>query len=400
VKINMALSRYEQNLGALMAAAPVTAVRHGLLGFVHDAVAESAPWMAEDLELAAVPLCAELDVPSLYDVPLAMHSKQGRPSNRVLTSVTTPEMVEALVVSLNQLGYSRARDLAIRWGPRSGALDAVVPLLTDDVAARRELVDALRLRAVEILDGWGAYGLHLAPEETFVDGRTMMVAARVWQVPTLTGSMGPIPVAAAALYPNRLGRSAGAVACSKINGALRTKVPPELVQEALALLVAIGESITTEEMSKSDMAAARKGSLPVRVRLGEPLSAMSTNVHSWWPVFSAWGSSERREKIQKSIIALPTAWKLSTAEADVLLWALTRVGAFLGVAASFAKHGVYVNEPDWGAHVESEFPTWDAGARSVWSLMQRGRRAPLRTDMPDGGLPRLDVASAWPWRAV
>jgi hypothetical protein len=140
---------------------------------------------------------------------------------------------------------------------------------------------------------------------------------------------------------------------------------------------------------------AMSGELPLQVRCGMPVSDVMVDVHGWWSIFSAWGSSARR-----GAVAIPTAWRLSPAQADVVMWSLCGVAVRLALAASAPSVLARSMRPfDWSAHVVARSPEWLAGAGSVWSLMQRGRAPKDRTVMPEGLLPSLSDASSWPWRS-
>lgn len=393
--IKMTLGHYGDNLAALLHGSPYTAARYGVLGFVHDALTEQTPWFATAIEQAAAKLLAELGVPTVYDVPRALFEREGRPPARITEALRSPDMVEALTDGLFQLGYADLSDQVALWSAASAVAGG--PLAEEGRATRWELLEQLLTRAEEILVKWRQMGVRLAPEEARVDGRTLAVAARVWQIPLINGEMAAAPTATAALYPNRLGRSAAVVAHSRINDALRSTAPDAAVTEPLALLVAIGESITTVNMNRKDMGLASKGGLKVSVRNGRALSDMSLSPHAWWPVFSAWGSSERRKEI-----VVPTAWRLTPAQADVLVWLLCRVAAQLAVAASAPPAVARVLAPfDWAGHVAAKTPEWAVGVESVWALMQRGRKPSVRSVMPQTPgalLPPLGEVASWPWR--
>lgn len=397
MKINITERDFGEGLRALLTSTPVTAARNGVLAFIHGAVREPCGWFADDIETAAIPLLTELGVETVYDVPAALAARQGRPPTRIVEALRTPALVESLMGALAQLGYSDLRSVVAQWGPTSVEPGAVIPLTESAVAQRGALADALRLRAREILDGWIELKLHIVKGDTCGDGRSLATASRVWQVPLINGVIsGPSPTATAALYPNRLGRSAAVVACSRINGALGTIADPGPVDEALAMLVAIGEAVSRSDDEPRFHTLSRKGMLPVLVRNGAPMTDMTCNVHAWWPVFAAWGASARSE-----LITVPTAWRLSTAEADVIVWALTGVAVRLAVAASAPLlAGRYVTPPNWAEHEAQHLPAWCEGAATVWSLMQRGRRPNARTEFPGAPLPRLDAVTSWPWRST
>jgi hypothetical protein len=398
VKIKLTLSHLDEHLGALLASSPVTAARHGLLGLVHDALLEDTAFLADVLTDGASDVLAELGVATVYDVPAALRAREGRPPTRIVSALRSPAMVDALHRCLFQVsgGNADVSALALQWGPLSDEPASVVPLRRDDLAARTELVDQLRVRTTEIIAGWRQAQMGLARGGRAMDGRTLATAARVWQIPLVTGALPEVaPTATAALYPNRLGRSAAAVVFSRINAAIDAYVggfDVSAIFEPLALLVAIGEAISVSAFTDAHRTLAMKGGLPVRVRCGEPLTDMALDVHSWWPVFSSWGSSARRDAV-----AIPTAWRLSTAEADVLVWALCSVAVRLAVASTAPRSSSL--SFDWPAHVAEKLPQWEAGAASLWSLMQRGRRVEKRTEWPATIFPVAKDASTWPWRS-
>jgi hypothetical protein len=394
--INMTESDFGRNLTALLTQPPVRALKGGALGFVTSAVPQDTPWVADRIHKAAVDLLTSLDVGSIYDVPDGLARLKGRPPKAVIDAMRSPDLVDAVRGGLCQLGYPDLMDLVSAWGPTGEGPMATVELSASTLRERTELVDALRVRAQEILAAWGAAGLEIGVGSTRVDGRTLAVAARVWQIPLVTGQGGDAPMSVSALYANRLGRSAAAVAFMKIAQAAATHAPVEAVSGPLALLVALGEAIMPGDPdSEVIRVAASKGELQPCVQVGGPVVDRSLDVHRWWPIFSAWGSSERR-----GAVPFPTAWRLSTAQADVFLWVLTRVAVALAVAASAPRRAGYLLVPfDWAAHVEREAPAWVQGADAVCSLMQRGRLPQLRTEMPGGLLPDLGDAGAWPWRA-
>jgi hypothetical protein len=401
VKIKLTLSHLDEHLGALLASSPVTAARHGLLGLVHDALMADAPFMADVLTEGAADVLTELGVATVYEVPAALRARQGRPPTRIVSALRSPDMVDALHRCLYQVsgGNPDVSALALEWGPLSDDPGAVAPLRRDDLGARTELVDQLRVRTAEIIAGWRQAQMGLARGGRAMDGRTLATAARVWQIPLVTGELPEVaPTAAAALYPNRLGRSAAAVIFSKVNAAISANVggfDVSAIFEPLALLVAIGESISIADFTDTHRKLALKGALPVRVRCGEPLTDMALDVHSWWPVFSSWGSSARRDAV-----AIPTAWRLSGAEADVLVWALCSVAVRLAVASTAPRSGTAsITRFDWSAHVAEKSPQWEAGAASLWSLMQRGRQVEKRTAWPETIFPALKDAATWPWRS-
>lgn len=323
MKINMTERGYGRNLGALLALSPVRAARGGALGWLSEALLDQTPFLAERIETAAAELIRILGVDTVLGIPDGLAKLPGRPPAKVIAALRSSDMVEALCMGLDQLNFPELRELVAQWGPTDDSESGAVPLRPQGLAERAELVDALRERAVQILAAWSEVSLEIDQGGLRVDGRTLATAARVWQVPTLTGSMQPAPTAAAALHPNRLGRSAAAVAFMKVNGALASEAPIDVVAPSLALLVALGEAITPiDPDSEAVRVQAHKGGLPVTVRSHGPVRDLACDVHAWWSFFASWGASERR-----SAILTPTAWRLSPAEADVIVWTLTRVAA-------------------------------------------------------------------------
>lgn len=395
MKIDMTESDFRVGLTALLALPPVRALKGGALSFISGAVGEQTPWVAARVHEAAADLLAVLEVDSIDEVPTALAKLEGRPPKKVIATIRSADMVEGLRAGLCQLGFMDLMEQVAQWGPAGAGVMLTEPLPAKALLDRTELIDALRARAQEILTAWGRAGLEIGVGAVRVDGRTLATAARAWQIPLVNGTMGPAPATASALYANRLGRSAAAVAYSKINEAITTHAPIEAVSEPLALLVALGEAITPmDPNSEQSRVQASKGGLRVGVRNGMPVRARSMDVYGWWPVFSAWGSSERR-----GVIPFPTAWRLSAAEADVILWALTRVAAALAIAASAPRRAGHLLTPfDWAGHAARETPMWEQGASSVCELMQRGRLPQLRSEMPSGPLPSLADGGAWPWR--
>lgn len=395
MKITMTESDFGHGMAALLAFTPVRALRSGALSFIAGAIPEQTPWVATRIHEAAVHLMSLLDVDSIHEVPDGLAKLKGRPPKAVVAAIRDPDLVEALRDGLFQLGYTDLMELVAQWGPAGEGVLSTVPLSVRGLVERTELIDALRTRAQEILAAWGKSGLEIGVGAVRVDGRTLGIAARVWQIPLINGAMGPAPMAASALHANRLGRSAAAVAFSKIDESVATHAPVDAVSGPLALLVALGEAITpVDPDSEQVRVQASRGALRVCVRNGLPVHGRSMDVYGWWPLFSVWGGSERR-----GAIPFPTAWKLSPAEGDVILWVLTRVAAALAVAASAPRRAGHLLMPfDWAGHVAKESPVWEQGASSVCTLMQRGRLPQLRSEMPSGPLPRLADGGAWPWR--
>lgn len=413
---NITLRNGEHHLRALLRHSPFTAARNGVLAVVHDGlVSIDALPAAEDLSEAAAPLTSVLDVPDLDAVDGALCALNGRPPAAVSRALTSPRLVSTLCHSLDMLGAADCSDQVARWGPRNPDRPGeALPLEVADRASRWELVSALRVRTAELLAAWRARGMIISAELANVDGRSLTAAARTWQVPMITGTLPPAPEAAAALHPNRLGRTAATVAYSRIGSLVRSPAPDAAVFEPLALMVAVGEAVSVEDLgtaregdgeigmmswNSSSAQAAVRGQLPVQVRDGHPVRDEAADLNVWWSVFSSWGSTSKR-----LATAIPTAWRLSAVEADVLVWAMCSAAARIATAASMpsedaavrklgVRHGV-----SWEDHWAAEFPRWEAGARSVWVLMQKGRRFESRTPWPMLLAPAVDTESSWPWR--
>jgi hypothetical protein len=381
-------------------------IRDALVGTEHPAI-------ARELERTAVPLARALAVETLDEIDGAMRALKGRPPIGVTRALADPEFVTVLVDSMEVMGWSDLALRAARWGARNprNPLEAL-PLAGDALAQRADLLGQLRLRAEELRTGWREAGAMLNGDAVFVDGRSLAAAARAWQIPMITGEVPEKPTATAVLHPNRLGRTAAIVAFAQLPKVVRSTAPDAVIFESLALMVAVGESITRWVPSNeqrglmvwdaSTVTAATRGELPVRVRVGEPVEPESANLSMWWPVLSAWGATSKR-----AATAMPTAWRLSEVEADVLVWVLCSCAARLGVAASMpapvrsVRPWAAPTPVTWEQHWSEESRKWEMGVRSVWGLMQSVRRFESRTAYPeDGSLAwALDDDSLWPWRA-
>jgi hypothetical protein len=392
VKINTTVSHLDHHIGALLHSSPVTAVRHGLLGVIHDHAGGEVPALAAQLDRACMPLYELLGVEDVYGIPAALRAREGRPPKRVLAALRHPDVIHALCRAFDQLALPE--DLYRRveaWGPQD--VGGVVPLSAEGLYRRSELVGALRRRAGEILAAWRTVGVRWPVESVGVDGRTLTAAARAWQIPMVNGELLPAPESMAPRYANRVGRCAAAVAFARYRDAHRASCPPEAFFEPLALLVAVGEAISREDRRHSDHAKALRGYVAVEIPPpGAPVRDSAMTVPQWWPVFSAWGASGRREAS-----AIPTAWRLSTAEGDVLVWALCSVAVRLAVAATMPPWSDrLVAPPAWGEHVASALPAWEVGARHLWGLMQSTRDVSRRTEFPGLLFPGAGRES-WPW---
>jgi len=406
------LHRGEHYLNALLCHSPVTATRMGVLAMVHDAlVAGGRASTAEQFAEAARPLACALRVTDVYEVDAALRALKGRPPAAVARALTDSQLIDMLCTSLDSLGCMQLSDRVARWGPRDpGDPLEALPLVGDAYAQRHELMQTLQARTQELLDTWRREGMQVSAQAASIDGRSILAAARAWQVPMINGTIPAIPASASALHPNRLGRTAVVVAYSNLSAAVRSTAPDTPIFEALALLVAVGESITPPTYAgereglvvfdnTSVLARARRGELSVRVRLGEPIEAESCNVDYWWPVFSAWGATSK-----KLAERYPTAWKLSEAEADVVVWALCNVAVTLAIAGAMPGRqselktlGPSSASVDWRQHRVEWLPKWAAGVQSVWGLMQRARRFEDRTGCPVALMPPLESPELWPW---
>jgi hypothetical protein len=398
---NITLRNGEAHLTALLRATPVTAARNGVLGVLYDAMVSQKMALAPELLKASAPLCAELECADLYGAAEALSALDGRPPKRVTSALRSPEMVTVMRAALDMLELWDLSDRVAAWGPQSATgPGSVLPMSANACAQRTALVDALRARALELQTEWTRLGLGLSPGPLMVDGRSLLAAARAWQLPLITGELPPPPIATAAMHPNRLGRTAAVVIYSRLGQALRAKVPDEELVEPLALLVAVGEAISSpRRRGVHRTAEAMHGLVKVAVRNGLPIDDESLGVDTWWPVFDSWGSSSRAVAM-----AIPTAWRLTDAEGDVLVWALCSVAARIAAVSSVPAEvrNVRVLAPvvadPWPAHREVELPNWEAGARSVWSLMQQPRRFEARTTWPGCISPSLGTDYSWPWR--
>jgi hypothetical protein len=388
------------HLARLLNHSPVTAARNGVLNMLYDALTSANPPvpMYEELATAAAPLCAALGVPDLESVPDALCALEGRPPRAVAAAVRSPELVTAMRDSLDMLDLPSLASRVAQWGPMNPAdpPSSALPLSKAGRAARGELVAQLRERTAELMAEWIRVDVQMCPGAA-TDGRARAAAARAWQVPMITGSVPALPQASAALHPNRLGRTAAVVAYSSLPKAMSDacSAPSRWVFEAVALLVAVGESLRPENWMPGAWGS-RDGSARVAVRTGESISLESHGPDAWWPVFDAWGTHQVR--IAKSI---PTAWKLTTVEADVVVWALCSAAVRLATAASapLKMLGRSVVEPvdPWPAHRDVELPRWTQGARSVWALMQSARPFQEWTAWPELMTPELGVDHSWPW---
>jgi hypothetical protein len=419
---NITLAHGERHLRVLMNATRLTAVRYGLLDALSDAVTTGGyDDLATSLSEAAAPLCAALEVTELPDVPYALQSMTGRPPRRVMTALRGEALAWAVSRSFDVVGLYELADRARTWSPEAARGLNPGSLSADALAERRSLADSLRVRAREIYAAWLKVpgGVDLAPSMV-MDGRALTAAARAWQLPLLNGTMQPAPMATAALHPNRLGRTAAIVAFSRAREALSSSrcVPDVLVFESVALLIAVGEAISgPNDLDNKASRSRRKylrgehGVVPVQVPLGESVNVRSGAVGEggyqldcWWPVFDSWGSQSAR-----TAQAIPTAWKLTAVEADVLVWALCSVAVRLAVAAMSpvtATPSKIVGAASaavgdsWSTHWASESSTWEAGARFVWSLMQGTRGLEGRTVWPGQCEWSLKDEASWPWRSA
>lgn len=404
----IALRNGENYLATLFRYTPLTAVRHGVLGMTRDALMTTgADLPAGNLTAAAAPLCSVLGVADLDAVPEALRIMAGRPPRAVTSALRDPKLVRALTTGLDMLGLLQLSDQVATWVPTASVLP--LPLSERGQMERAQMVAALRARCGELIEAWrAAGGVDLAPNAVPVDGRALTAAARAWQLPLVNGALPPVPTAAAALHPNRLGRTAAIVAFSRARQAMSMScpAPEEWVFEAIAMVIAVGEAISPASMdlpASTLRRLAAPSQVPVEVRSGV-VGNTGFSLDYWWPIFDSWGS-------QSATVAraIPTAWKLSTVEADVLVWALCSAAVRLAMAASAPARptgpairmigggAVPVVDP-WPAHAEAEFSVWVTGARSVWMLMQSARSLETRTVWPGCTAPLLSDDASWPWQ--
>jgi hypothetical protein len=394
MRVSTTLGHLDHHVGVLLRSTPVTAARHGVLGVVHDHLEGDTPLLAAQFHEACVPLLELLGVPTVYDVPDALRAMEGRPPKKVASALRHPELVSALCSGLDQLGLYDLYALAEAWGPQVG--EAVVPLTPQGCAQRARLVTELRRRAEQILAAWTEAKVQWKAEQVGVDGRTLAAAARAWQVPMINGELLPAPESLAARYPNRVGRCAAAVAFSRYSAAHRSPCPQEAFFEPLALLVAVGEAISRESWTQGDTSKSLRGYVGMEIpQERAPVLDSAFTVPRWWPVFNAWGASGRREAA-----AIPTAWRLSDAEGDVVVWALCSAAVRLAVAAtmptSAMRRAPGAAPFGWDEHVASALPAWETGARHLWGLMQSTRDVSRRTEFPGLLFPGA-ARESWPW---
>ena len=410
------IGHLDVHLRALLRHSPYTAARNGVLGLVLDALVQGDHTAEIDqLSEAAKPLADVLDVGSLYEISDGLHAVTGKPPTAVSRALAAPPMVDALCYALDALECYELGLLVERWGPRRDNGAQVAPALLNEArVARWDLVSRLLARAGALYAGWREQGVMFGINKIHIDGRTMSAAARAWQVPMITGVIPELPTASAVMHPNRLGRTAATVAYARLPEVVNSPAPDAAVFEPIALLVAVAEAISggvdgTRLSEQSDLGAvvwdsaaverAKRGQVRVRVRdVDEPVSPESADLATWWPVFTSWGATSRL------VQAVPTAWRLSDVEADVLVWALCSAAVRIAIAASMPRsHGRRAigaaEELDWPAFYRGELPRWDAGAQSVWRLMQTPRRFALRTPWPGSFTlaPKLHAPASWPW---
>lgn len=386
---------------ALTRSAPLTALRHGLLAFVHDELRHRGhPDHAATLAHAAQPLAAELDCHGPAGVDAALAALTGRPRRGVTRAAHDDHLRDRLAVSLDVLGAEAAAAAVRAWQPVGPAELVLPPTAEGQRAQRAELVEALRQRAAEVLGHWYSVGVQFGSRSVPpVDGRALTAAARAWQLP-LQGEVPPLPSASSARHPNRLGRVSAAVAFARLRAAMHTEVPDDVLFGAVALLVAVAEAVSDDravaQTGPGDVRRSGRVSLPVRVRLGDPVADDgSSALARWWPVLDSWGATSRA-----MAAAIPTAWHLSPVEGDVLVWALSAVAATVGMASSFTPRTARaLGSVSWPEHVAVSAPEWERGAWSVWGLLQLGRRASARSAWPGQLLvPSVRDAGSWPWQ--
>lgn len=395
------LSDGERHMRTLMHTTPLTAVRYGVLSLLRDALETGTRrgglegW-PEQIDKVTAPLCSALDIESIHEVPAALQRMTGRPPRRVVAALRDKDFVISVANAFEALGSIDLSDRAMAWSPGTFRSEGLPALPGDGLSARSGLLGALRARARQIHAAWVAEQVDFALAVR-LDGRSLNAAARAWQMPLVTGAQPTAPMATTALYPNRLGRTAAVVAYLYAPQAYskESPAPDAWIFESLAMLVAVGEAIAGPDVHARRPAMEGHGVSEV-VSVGSgPLGDGLFDVACWWPVFDAWGSQS--ERVARSV---PTAWKLTDAEADVLVWVLCGVAARLAVAAS-ARRSTRRGSDDgraWVDHRDAELPVWTVGARSVWSLMQGARRFEERTAWPGELGWSLGDDSVWPWQ--
>lgn len=390
----------DRALTALIGGSPIAAVRGGLIDLVLAASTLSNDRVTE----ALAPVCALAGVGSPSELPAALRALRGRPPRPVVRALRSREVVEALGCALGEVGLVDRSVQIEGW-------------LTDDLhamdlptmhgaerAARSGLTDQYRERVVELMAGWRRCKIPVTNYRSAVptvDGRALVAAARAWQLPELSPRSVLAPTSApAAKHANRLGRVAATVAASRI-GSLRSAsdlIPVEMLEEALALLVAVAESIAVPGVAEDDpVELSRDARLTVRLgaSVGSGISAMPMS--AWWPVLDAWGATSRVMSAR-----VRTVWRLSPVEGDVVVWALCSAASRLAVAAGAPTVERGADKAAvWVEHFESAWPRWEQGAQSVWALLQQPRRPDDRGAWPGvgTGVPAAEDPSSWPWRS-
>ncbi|HZE01404.1 MAG TPA: hypothetical protein VE155_06525 [Pseudonocardiaceae bacterium] len=397
-------------LTALLDGSPVSAARYGLLTFAHGL----AEYSGDALVAATAPLRAELGVDTMIEIPAALAALPGRAPRRVSHALRSRELISALVFTLEESGHYSHADLVRQWlmlDLQAGDL-AYTNVTGVALTQRQELVDQLMARVAEITAGWQAKQIRFnSSQAPSVDGRAMVAAARAWQVAALSPkSILSSPTSASAKHANRLGRTAAAVAASRLGTAYGCPVwvLPVGLEEPLALLIAVAEAVLPAGQPAATRTGApvrrRQGSeLEFSVKLGAPVDrdALAGSMSGWWPVLDSWGSCSR-----DVAGAMSTAWRLSPAQGDVVVWALCSAACRLAVSAMVTGAGDDPRLSDvqgaavWAARVAEFLPSWEAGATRVWTLLHQARRPGDRGSWPGCVFPALDDPSSWPWRPL
>jgi hypothetical protein len=324
--------------------------------------------------------------------------------------------VDPLTRALDEVLLFRHSDRVRMWLTADLELDDLDAASSEQRQERRQLVGLLLARVRELLTGWQELGrvgqFKLTPSEAPpVDGRVLVAAARAWRVSDLArGAEAALPpvTAASAKHANRLGRTAAAVAASRLPTALRAPTscaPSVAVEEAFALLVAVAEAVSQPGIvpgrpSDEVVSTVMRGELAFSVRLGAKVEVegLSASMSSWWSVLDAWGTTSR-----KVAGVLPTAWKLSAAEGDVVVWALCSAACRLALATAVSAESIGLRPSTqegaslWDKVVATRLPTWEAGAMSVWTLLQSTRGPSDRSVWPAAVFATPGDESSWPW---
>jgi hypothetical protein len=394
-KIKLSKSALDATLTALLGTTPVYAARSGLLTLSHGAAEYAGPLIDD----AVAPLCAELGVTGLDGLMGYLAGVTGRPPRALTRALRSRSIVDALARVYDEIGlYDRADQVRTWLVDDLRSSDLIIAEGTAR-ADRAALAGDLLTRAAELLAGWRADSPKFSARGVpSLDGRVLVAAARAWQVRELSPATATsAPSAPSAKYANRLGRTAAAVAASRLGNAWRSPVwvPALAIEESLALLIAVAEAVSVP----GSLAQVRRGDPEFSVRLGESTDTeLARSQSAWWPILDSWGSTSR--SVAGSI---PTAWRLTDVQGDVVVWALCSAACRLAVAASVPTPQREGGEPvdpvlSWERHLAAHLPRWESGAESVWSLLNQGRLAGARSSWPGAVVPVLDDPASWPWR--